>query len=172
MRIGKIVTAIAAGSLVLSSGGAFAQGAEHNQELLDQMQSDRQHGYPPGDPRSANTGAVDYRGYDNRGYDNRRYDNRGYDNHGSDHRGYDRDGRSYYRPDEWRHDGRGAGPSHNWYRGSRLPPAYRSRSYVVDDWRSHRLYAPPRGYQWVQAGGDYMLVAIATGIVAAILLNQ
>ena len=55
---------------------------------------------------------------------------------------------------------------------ARLPPAYRSHSYVVDDWRSHRLYAPPRGYQWVQAGGDYMLVAIATGIITAILLNQ
>jgi Ni/Co efflux regulator RcnB len=166
MRTLKIVTAIAAGSLVLSSGGAFAQ-AERNQELLDQMQYDRQHGYQRGDPRSTNTGALDYGAYDNRGHDNRGHDNRSYDN-----RGYDRDGRSYYRADEWRHDGRGAGPNHNWYRGSRLPPAYRGHSYVVDDWRSHRLYAPPRGYQWVQAGGDYMLVAIATGIIAAVLLNQ
>ena len=172
MRTRKIVAAIAAGSLLLSSGGAFAQGAEHNQELLDQMQRDQQHGYPRGDPRSSNTGAMDYRSADNRGSDNRRHDNRGYDSHASDQRSHDRNGRSYYQPNEWRHDGRGAGPSHNWYRGGHLPAEYRSRYYVVDDWRSHRLYAPPRGYQWVQAGGDYVLVAIATGIITAILLNQ
>ena len=71
---------------------------------------------------------------------------------------------------DWR--GRGAGPSNDWYRGGRLPSEYRSRQYVVDDWRSHRLYEPPHGYHWVQAGGDYVLAAIATGVIAAILLNQ
>ena len=69
-------------------------------------------------------------------------------------------------------DGRGAGPDHNLYRGARLPAEYRSRQYVVDDWRGHRLSAPPRGYRWVQTGGDYVLVANATGIIALILLNQ
>ena len=34
------------------------------------------------------------------------------------------------------------------------------------------LSAPPRGYNWVQTGGDYVLVAIATGIIAQILLGQ
>ena len=67
---------------------------------------------------------------------------------------------------------RGAGPDHNFYRGGRLPTQYRNRGYVVDDWRGHRLSAPPRGYNWVQTGGDYVLVAIATGIIAQILLNQ
>jgi hypothetical protein len=52
-----------------------------------------------------------------------------------------------------------------------LPP-YRTRHYVVDDWRGHHLYAPPQGYQWVQSGGDYLLVAVATGIIASILLSQ
>jgi len=45
-------------------------------------------------------------------------------------------------------------------------PQYRSRQYVVEDWRGHRLHQPPHGYQWVQVGGDYVLVAIATGIIA------
>lgn len=71
-----------------------------------------------------------------------------------------------------RHEGRGAGPDHSFYRGGRLPTQYRSHQYVVDDWRGHHLSAPPRGYQWVQTGGDYVLVAIATGIIASILLNQ
>ena len=69
-------------------------------------------------------------------------------------------------------NGRGAGPDHNFRRGGRLPSEWRSRQYVVDDWRGHRLSAPPRGYHWVQTGGDYVLVAIATGIIASILLNQ
>ena len=70
------------------------------------------------------------------------------------------------------YDARGAGPDHNFRRGGRLPPQYRSRQYVVDDWRGHHLSAPPRGYHWVQTGGDYVLAAIATGIIASILLNN
>jgi Ni/Co efflux regulator RcnB len=69
-------------------------------------------------------------------------------------------------------EGRGAGPDHSFYKGGRLPQEYRNRQYVVDDWRGHRLSAPPRGYHWVQTGSDYVLVAIATGIIAQILLSQ
>ncbi|MDB5819260.1 MAG: hypothetical protein JWQ11_2900 [Rhizobacter sp.] len=66
----------------------------------------------------------------------------------------------------------GAGPDHSFRRGGRLPDEYRSRQYVVDDWRGHRLSAPPRGYHWVQTGSDYVLAAIATGIIANILINH
>lgn len=71
-----------------------------------------------------------------------------------------------------RRDERGAGPNHSFYRGGRLPSEYRNRQYVVDDWRGHRLSAPPRGYHWVQTGGDYVLVAIATGVILQLLLNN
>ena len=71
-----------------------------------------------------------------------------------------------------RRDGRGAGPSHAFYRGDRLPVEYRHRQYVVDDWRGHHLSAPPRGYHWVQTGSDYVLIAIATGIIAQLLLSH
>lgn len=71
-----------------------------------------------------------------------------------------------------RQDERGAGPDHQFYRGQRLPVEYRHRNYVVDDWRGHHLSAPPRGYHWVQTGGDYVLVAIATGIILQLLLSQ
>jgi Ni/Co efflux regulator RcnB len=43
---------------------------------------------------------------------------------------------------------------------------------VVNDWRGHHLSAPPRGYQWVQTGSDYVLVAITTGIIASLLLSN
>ncbi len=69
-------------------------------------------------------------------------------------------------------DQRGAGPQHNFRRGGRLPMEYRNHQYVVDNWRAQRLSAPPRGYHWVQTGSDYVLVAIASGIIAQILLSQ
>ena len=93
--------------------------------------------------------------YEDRRYEDRRYEERRYD-------GRNRD----------MHYNRGAGPRHDWYPGTRLPPEYRSRRYVVEDWRGHRLSPPPSGYHWVQAGGDYVLVAIATGVIAQLLLNQ
>jgi Ni/Co efflux regulator RcnB len=78
-------------------------------------------------------------------------------------------GRSH---NEQRSRGRGAGPNHEYYRGDRLPAEYRHRNYVVDDWRGHRLSAPPRGYHWVQSGNDYILIAIATGVIAQLMLGQ
>lgn len=74
--------------------------------------------------------------------------------------------------DEERRRGRGVGPNYQYYRGDRLPPEYRHRNYVVNDWRSHRLSAPPRGYHWVQSGNDYILIAIATGVIAQLILGQ
>lgn len=73
--------------------------------------------------------------------------------------------------DERRADG-GAGPNHQFHRGERLPAEYRNRQYVVNDWRSHNLRAPPRGYHWVQTGPDYVLVAIATGIIFQLFLHN
>lgn len=103
-----------------------------------------------------------FHGNHNRGDDNRGNGYRGNDNHGNDFRGG--------RP-QMAHD-RGAGPRHDLRQGGRLPSQYRNRQYVVNDWRGHHLNAPPRGYQWVQTGGDYVLVAAATGLIASILLSQ
>jgi Ni/Co efflux regulator RcnB len=56
--------------------------------------------------------------------------------------------------------------------GGHVPPQYRSHQYVVNDWRAHRLSRPPHGHHWVQVGGDYVLVAITTGVIMQLLLNQ
>ena len=69
---------------------------------------------------------------------------------------------------EWR----GAGPGHHFYRGDYLTPQYRSQRYVIENWRGHHLAAPPRGYHWVQTGGDYVLAAITTGLILQILLGH
>ena len=70
------------------------------------------------------------------------------------------------------HHGRGAGPHHSFYKGDRLPSEYRNRQYVIDNWRAHHLSAPPHGYYWVQTGSDYVLAAIATGLIAQIVLSN
>jgi Ni/Co efflux regulator RcnB len=57
-------------------------------------------------------------------------------------------------------------------RGHRLPPQLRQDQYVVSNWRSHRLAAPPRGYHWVQVGPDYVLAAIATGVITNLILGS
>lgn len=98
----------------------------------------------------------------NPGYSNNyRQDDRG-------DRGYGAN--NYYRYDEPRY-----GPGYQNYqlrRGGYLPPQYRHRQYVVNDWYGHRLSRPPVGYHWVQVGGDYVLVAIATGIILQLMLNN
>lgn len=63
------------------------------------------------------------------------------------------------------------GEAHRFYRGERLPQVYRHRNYIVEDWRLHRLQAPPRGHRWVAIGADYLLVAIATGIIVDVLTS-
>lgn len=69
--------------------------------------------------------------------------------------------------------GPGDGPDHGeWRKGDRVPRDYRDRQYVVDDWRGYGLRQPPRGYQWVGVGGDYLLVAAASGIIAQIVLAR
>ena len=57
-------------------------------------------------------------------------------------------------------------------RGHMIPRDLRSHQYVVNNYRLHRLPPPPRGHHWVQVGADYVLVAIATGIIVSILLNH
>jgi len=80
------------------------------------------------------------------------------------------------RPD-WDHPGyrhdyyRGVGPNHEWQRGYRLPDEYRGHRYEVRDWRGHHLSEPPRGYHWVEINGDYVLAAVATGVILDTLLQ-
>jgi Ni/Co efflux regulator RcnB len=147
MKTTAIVCAIAAASMGLSSL-SFAQGRGHGNGNDNQRYEQRDG--PQG---------RDDRRDDRRDNNNGRFENRG-DNNGR-HLGQNARGDRPY----------GArGP--DFHRGGRIPAEYRSRQYVVNDWRGHRLSAPPRGQQWVQVGGDYVLVAIATGVILSLVLSQ
>ncbi|HEX7748349.1 MAG TPA: RcnB family protein [Bordetella sp.] len=70
------------------------------------------------------------------------------------------------------HDARQDPPPGHWSRGDRVPPTYRGRQYVVNDWRDHHLHQPPRGYQWISTGADYFLIGVATGAVLESVLGH
>lgn len=70
------------------------------------------------------------------------------------------------------HGGHGPVPHQDWRRGQRLPDDYRDNRYVVNDWHGHGLRRPPRGYQWRQVNGDYVLAAVATGVISSIILSN
>jgi Ni/Co efflux regulator RcnB len=98
-------------------------------------------------------------------------DNHGNNKHGNKH-GNHKPGKRHGPPPHAQNDGRGAGPDHNFYKGGHLPAQYRTKGYWVEDWRGHRLSAPPAGYHWVQTGGDYVLVQNTTGVIFQINLGQ
>jgi Ni/Co efflux regulator RcnB len=50
-------------------------------------------------------------------------------------------------------------PHRDWHKGQRIPAEYRHYNFVMDDWRSHGLKAPPRGQKWLGVNGDYVLVS-------------
>ena len=59
----------------------------------------------------------------------------------------------------------------NWQRGQRFD-RNRAPNYRQIDYRAYRqrgVYAPPRGYQWVQSGNDAVLIAIASGLIGAVV---
>ena len=58
-----------------------------------------------------------------------------------------------------------------WTKGQRFDRRY-AQNYRQIDYRQYRgrhLYAPPRGYQWVQSGNDAVLIAVTSGLIGAVL---
>jgi Ni/Co efflux regulator RcnB len=51
-----------------------------------------------------------------------------------------------------------------WKHGDRLTAA--QRRHVIRDYRHAGLKTPPRGQQWVQVNNDFLLVGIASGVIA------
>lgn len=101
--------------------------------------------------------------------------------HRHDHRDHRRD----HRRDDRRHAYRDHRPARHgpavhyyhpappprWTRGSYVRH-YRQPVYVVHDYYGHGLRHPPHGYRWMRDDyGDFLLVAIATGLIADLVLR-
>jgi Ni/Co efflux regulator RcnB len=59
----------------------------------------------------------------------------------------------------------------SWSYGQRMPSAYYGDRYVIRDYDRYGLYAPPPGYQWARNGNDAVLVAIAGGVIGAVVAS-
>jgi Ni/Co efflux regulator RcnB len=66
------------------------------------------------------------------------------------------DNHGYVRHDEWK---KGYHMNHDdWNRGEKI------------DYRHYHLSAPPRGYEWREVDGNYVLAAVATGVIASAIV--
>lgn len=109
-------------------------------------------------------------------HDNNRRDdnNRGGRWNQREHNGYYANGRFYYgHPSAAMQARRDYRPAwQQWRRGDRLP-SYARTQYREVDWRREHYRAPPRGYHYVRDDrGEVLLVAVATGVILSILLNN
>ena len=76
--------------------------------------------------------------------------------HHDDHHDNHHDNHAYVHHNEWR---KGYRMQHDdWNRGERV------------DYRQYHLHAPPRGYEWREVDGNYVMAAVATGVIASIVV--
>ncbi len=64
-----------------------------------------------------------------------------------------------------------ARPHPEWHKGAPIAAADWNRGRVVD-YRHNHLRAPPRGYQWRDVDGNYVLAAIAGGAIADLIAHS
>lgn len=99
--------------------------------------------------------------------DDHDHDRRGYHHHDHDD---DDDGHRHHR-----HHGKHKGwkKHRDYHRGERIEVVYLEPRYYVEDYHHYQLRQPPRGHRWVRTDdGRFILVAVATGIIADILLHH
>ncbi|MDB5691629.1 MAG: hypothetical protein JWO81_692 [Alphaproteobacteria bacterium] len=58
-----------------------------------------------------------------------------------------------------------------WNQGERFDSRYADNYRVIGNPSAYRLHQAPRGYRWVQSGNDAVLVALASGLIGAIIGN-
>lgn len=144
----KFVTRLLIAAALLATGNlALAQQGQRDHDRRDQRHERSDH------HRDGRSDGRHNSQHDRRGHDDRRHDRSRVVVHHDDRRyGYRQPPRNYH---------------HRWQRGHR----YAGPVYVVRDYRHYRLRPPPRGYRWVRADNDYLLVAIATGIILDVALH-
>ncbi|WP_064682753.1 RcnB family protein [Rhizobium bangladeshense] len=60
----------------------------------------------------------------------------------------------------------------HWKKGYSVNASERRRFSNVNDYRRYRLAPPPRGYRWVRADNDFLLIGITSGIISSIIAGR
>jgi len=63
------------------------------------------------------------------------------------------------------------GPGHSFHHGDRMGYNDWNSAQPVD-YRQHHLRRPPNGYEWRQSNGQFIMAAVATGLVASVILGR
>lgn len=64
-------------------------------------------------------------------------------------------------------------PAPRWARGVRYDYRGYGPTYVVRDYHGYGLRSPPRGHYWRRSdAGDFLLVAVATGLITDLILHH
>jgi Ni/Co efflux regulator RcnB len=58
-----------------------------------------------------------------------------------------------------------------WHKGAKISKADWGRGDHIDYTRYH-LQAPPRGYEWREVDGNFVLAATATGVIATVIAES
>lgn len=66
------------------------------------------------------------------------------------------------------HDVQRAQEHRHWHKGGRIEHQDWDRGAHID-YREHHLHEPPQGYEWRQVGPNFILAAMATGVIASII---
>ena len=57
-----------------------------------------------------------------------------------------------------------------WHKGAQIQKEDWNRGQPVD-YHAHHLRKPPRGHEWRQVDGNYVLAAAATGVIASVIAH-
>jgi Ni/Co efflux regulator RcnB len=58
----------------------------------------------------------------------------------------------------------------DWRRGGRIERADWDRGERIHDWHRYHLSRPPHGYEWRRVDNNYVLAAVAGGVIASVIL--
>lgn len=72
---------------------------------------------------------------------------------------------AYHHQHHWQHEAYGPPPG-GWRPGYRF---YGPPPIIIHDYSYYNLAPPPPGYYWVESGNQFLMIAIASGIIASIL---
>jgi Ni/Co efflux regulator RcnB len=69
------------------------------------------------------------------------------------------------------HDNHSYVEHHEWRKGAKINHDDWNRGEQVD-WRAHHLQTPRSGYEWREVDGNFVLAAVATGLIATTIIDS
>ena len=69
------------------------------------------------------------------------------------------------------HDNHAYVKHEEWKKGAKIRQEDWGRGEQVD-YKAHHLRVPPRGYEWREVDGQFVMAAVATGVIASVIAES